>query len=434
MACCRKHFKEKKDDDEFSPCSRWSSKSSMITARELFAGASGPDQDATGTLSIDTDPRAYVCGGSDINGNPLSLCEKYDPNTDTWTAIAPMPEARSGCAGTFVPDYSKTQLETLGYIYVAGGSDGVLDKTDSLFRYNIKQDLWEVMNPLPIPVFNSNLDYLDDIGGPLAQLLIAITGVDLPPCTDSQIIWLVGGKDTEMKTFFVFSNIQGEIVSEWFEGPDLPLFRTNPLVGRVFWRDAGITSFGVSNCASIVICGGRDGRGKIRRDVQLLIRDSRCNWKWIDTENNPSEIPNDILTLAIPMAQGDGGGNLWPETLATGGRLILFGGDPEIQNQGPTQFGQFRFFEGRYQRDPVLGSTKSRKSAWQITTSMPGFRTNFRALPLSQENSSEFGGNRVSRFLVIGGRTQDGVTSRSQLFQLPVPPPWIIIRGNRGDG
>lgn len=30
----------------------------------------------------------YVIGGTDRTGQALKCCEKYDPKTDTWTAIA----------------------------------------------------------------------------------------------------------------------------------------------------------------------------------------------------------------------------------------------------------------------------------------------------------------------------------------------------------
>ena len=179
----------------------------------------------------------------------------------------------------------------------------------------------------------------------------------------------------------------------------MPLFRKAPLIGRTFWRDTGITSFGVSNCASIAVCGGIDSNNMGRREVQLLIRNSDCNWAWIDKNNNPSKIPNDILFLAKSVSNGASGTELFPETLVTGGRLILFGGDPEFNNEGSTQFGQFRFFEGRYQRDPTLPRGEDKKTAWNITTSMPGFRIDFKALPLNQDNPSNFGGRRVSRFL-----------------------------------
>ena len=241
---------------------------------------------------------------------------------------------------------------------------------------------------------------------------------------------MIGGQGTEQQVWFVQLDINGVITSDWALGPDLPLFRQSPLVGRIFWRRQGITSFGVSNCASIAVCGGTDENDKIRREIQLLIRNSDCNWQWVTRDNNPSGIPDDILFLVKPVTNGASAVAPFPETLLTGGRLILFGGDPEFNNGGSTQFGQFRFFEGKYQRDPILSSGNDKKTAWNITTSMPNQRTFFKALPLNQTNESSFGGRRVSRFLCPGGRTSEGVTDRVQLFQLPTPPPWVTVVRN----
>jgi len=414
----------KKSCNDKNICGEWSTRSPMSVARENFAIASGPDKGVTGTvLGIDQDPRVYVFGGLDKNGNSLDSCEKYDPNTDTWSNIASLPQPLGNCNGAFAPDCGKNEALTLGYIYVVGGN------IPKLFQYNIQRDKWNIFE-LPFSVVNAALHYLDDFGGPLAELLIALTGVDFPACSDSQIIWVVGGEGTEQQTWYIESNIRGELVGEWTRGPNLPLFRKSPLIGRVFWRDAGITSYGVSNCASIAVCGGVDRKGKISRDVQLLIRNSQCNWMWIDSSNSSSKIPKNLLTLTIPVSNGAFGTEQWPETLVTGGRPILFGGNPPAAlDEGSVQYAQLRFVGNRYRRDPDLPPGPQSDSAWNTTTNMPGHRTNFKSAPLSQENSSRFGGRRISRFLCVGGLDSNGkVTARSQLFELPVPSPFLVIR------
>ncbi|GAH12729.1 unnamed protein product, partial [marine sediment metagenome] len=154
----------------------------MITARELFAGTSGPDKDGSGPTSVDSDPRVYAIGGN-TNLGPTQLCEKYDPNTDTWEKIEPLPEPLGNCNGSFVPDYGKTTNQVFGYVYVIG------DNKPYIYRYNIKQDKWEVF-PIPFQVSNASLQYLDDIGGPLSELLQAITGTSFPPCSDGKTLWV----------------------------------------------------------------------------------------------------------------------------------------------------------------------------------------------------------------------------------------------------
>lgn len=394
----------------------------MINARTGFGLASGPDQNASGSAQgVNGDPRVYAVGGTGPGG-ALSACEKYDPNTDTWMPIAPLPVALPDCSAAFVPNYAPAAVN-LGYIYVAGG--GVA----SIFQYDIKNDSWTTL-PLPFAPVAVSLQYLDDIGGPLANIFVAATGVDLPPCTDSQILWAVGGQGTEKVTWFVESNESGELVGAWARGPDLPLLRMNPSIGRVFWRDAGITTFGVSNCATIAVCGGNNGTSATT-DVQLLVRNADCNWSWIHRGANPTGIPNDVLTLATAVEQGAFGTEQWPETLVTGGRALVVGGVPSIANEGSVQFAQLRFYDGRLQRDQCLAPQRNNAAtAWNTTTQMPGPRVALRAAPLTQENSSFFGGRRVSRFLCAGGRdaSTNDILDRVQLFQLPVPSAFAILR------
>ena len=55
----------------------------------------------------------YAIGGID-HQDPFRTVERYDPSTDRWVDVAPLPTARSG-AGVGVMD---------GFIYVCGGFDG----------------------------------------------------------------------------------------------------------------------------------------------------------------------------------------------------------------------------------------------------------------------------------------------------------------------
>jgi hypothetical protein len=62
----------------------WITLASMNIAQKNFACVNGPDKDATKTLfGVDQDSWVYAIGENDINGAPLSLCEKYNLNTDT---------------------------------------------------------------------------------------------------------------------------------------------------------------------------------------------------------------------------------------------------------------------------------------------------------------------------------------------------------------
>lgn len=411
MTCgCSKHSKQPS-----LPCGSWSELEPMLEARTNFAGASGPAQDASNALNIDSDPRVYVFGGQGLGGGALDSGELYNPNTNQWTPLPPLPQPLANCSGAFVPDYG-TLNSQLGYIYVAGGG------TDQLYQFNIKTQQWQ-QSQLPAAVTSASVLYLDDVGGPLAQLFLDVSDIELPPCTDSQSLWIVGGVGSEQTVWYHELGQDGLLKGEWYQGPNLPLKRSKPLVGRTFWRDAGITSFGITNCASVIVAGGEDMSGKSTKDVQLLVR-KNCQWRWIHACDNPTDIPSSALKLAVPVSDGGFGTEQWPETLVTGGRPILFGGLPpsaESSDSGSTQYAQFRFVRGRLERDAEAPPANS-QSDWSLSTPMPGLRIGFRAMPLSQDNSSQFGGRRISRFLVVGGSRTDGEElNRVQLFELPVP-------------
>lgn len=411
-------------------CGKWTTKHSMHFKRKNFAAASGPPKNAASSVTgLNQDPRVYVFGGSGEPGSSTSA-EFYNPNTDQWKLleIENFPDLPN-CAAVYVPNYAPNLTDqenvsgALGYIYILGVSP---DNKTTFYQYDIQKNTIEELSAPPLSE-GSVLEFLDDFGGPLAELFIAVTDVDLPACSDSKTIWAIGGKDTLQETYYAEVDLNGKLTTSWIQGPKLPLKRTDPLIGRVFWRDAGVTSFGVSNCASIIVAGGKKENGRASRKIQMLVR-KNCNWKWIWTKDNPTDVPKKLLTLAVPVAEGAFGTEQWPETLVTGGRPILFGGIPpnRTQDAGSVQYAQIRFFDGRYRRDPDLEKGPHSDSLWNITTSMPGNRTFFRSCPLSQENSSDFGGRRISRFLCIGGKEkEDEVLNRVQLFELPVPDPYL---------
>jgi N-acetylneuraminic acid mutarotase len=86
------------------------------------------------------DENIYAIGGR-VNvdfGQNLDANEEYDPETDTWTARAPLPTARSGIAGVVLG----------GHIYIFGGegSEGTFDENEA---YDPQTDTWETLEPMP---------------------------------------------------------------------------------------------------------------------------------------------------------------------------------------------------------------------------------------------------------------------------------------------
>ncbi|GIX76483.1 kelch-like protein 35 [Caerostris extrusa] len=69
-----------------------------------------------------------------------SPCEKYDPATDIWTPVAPLPGSRTQHAGT----------SWRNFFYISGGLDQDV-VLSSVWRLNIDTDQWEVKAPMTTP-------------------------------------------------------------------------------------------------------------------------------------------------------------------------------------------------------------------------------------------------------------------------------------------
>ena len=68
---------------------------------------------------------AYAIGGQDGTEN-LSTVERYDPHTNTWMLVAPLPQ----------PLRFMTSVSYKGKLFVFGG-EGATDVTRSAYRYGI---------------------------------------------------------------------------------------------------------------------------------------------------------------------------------------------------------------------------------------------------------------------------------------------------------
>lgn len=86
------------------------------------------------------DGRTLALGGR-VNGDPafnLAVTEIYDPATDSWTEAAPMPTARSGVASAVLDDR----------VYVFGGETRRIT-FDTVEAYDPAADDWTSLAPMP---------------------------------------------------------------------------------------------------------------------------------------------------------------------------------------------------------------------------------------------------------------------------------------------
>lgn len=85
--------------------------------------------------------RLYAIGGITLT-SPLSSVEEYDPLTNRWRFVAPLPETLHHSAAVVVDDQ----------IYVIGGYRTIkFDETDSVYRYDPRIDRWTPVAPLLSP-------------------------------------------------------------------------------------------------------------------------------------------------------------------------------------------------------------------------------------------------------------------------------------------
>jgi N-acetylneuraminic acid mutarotase len=110
----------------------WTTLAPMNTARQSAGAAGG------------LDGRIYVFGGAGPGPSysALNSVEAYDPTTNTWTAMAPMPTARLQHAAV-------TGLD--GRIYVMGGNNYGCFPYQNVDVYDPPSNTWSTVAPLPIP-------------------------------------------------------------------------------------------------------------------------------------------------------------------------------------------------------------------------------------------------------------------------------------------
>jgi N-acetylneuraminic acid mutarotase len=92
--------------------------------------------------------KVYVIGGrfgGGVGSEMTNVVEVFDPASGTWSSAAPMPTVRAGING----------IAARGCIYVFGGEGNDADPRGVFAEnevYNPKTDTWQSLEPLPTPV------------------------------------------------------------------------------------------------------------------------------------------------------------------------------------------------------------------------------------------------------------------------------------------
>jgi N-acetylneuraminic acid mutarotase len=188
---------------------------------------------AVAAKGVDGRVRIYALGGRDRSkpGNGLNTVEAYDPDKDTWTAMAPMPVHVHGHAATLGPD---------GRIYVLGGTNDHVFFTDMLQIYDPVKDTWILGTPMP---YGQECAMATFTSGPNGEILI------------------FAGWDTHKRPVnrAVAYNPRTQ---KWRSLPKVPAARAAGGVVTVEDKDG---------CAHVYVLGGtgEDGSGKIHPRVPI---------------------------------------------------------------------------------------------------------------------------------------------------------------------
>jgi N-acetylneuraminic acid mutarotase len=111
----------------------WTTMEPMPTARSSFGVAV-------------VDGKIYAIGGFNGSNNYLAVNEMYDPETDTWTIKTAMPTARH----EFATAVHQDKIYVIGGVFAANSPD-FSGYTGVNEVYDPSTDTWETMEPMPTP-------------------------------------------------------------------------------------------------------------------------------------------------------------------------------------------------------------------------------------------------------------------------------------------
>ena len=153
-----------------TPALVWVDQPSMPTARYNMG------------VAATNDGKIYVVGGDNWSCTPLNNLEVYNPSTNSWSVLSPMPTSRWGVRSAALD----------GKIYAIGGfSVGCGEQlVGTVEVYDPTNDTWETRSPLPAPRANMGIvaangkiysmgGISDNVGG------VASTVDEYDPLTDT---------------------------------------------------------------------------------------------------------------------------------------------------------------------------------------------------------------------------------------------------------
>lgn len=200
------------------------SPSDPLSHWEAAASLSVPRQDlAVAALDPIGGAFAYALGGRDATGAVLSLVERYDMGNDAWEVVEPLP----------VPMFSANAAASEGKIWVLGFLDADGNADGRVFYYTPEADLWSEGTPMP-----SGTERGASAAGENNSQIFVGGGLRS------------GAPTADFSMFLVGTGMSGS----WVVLPDLPEPRSEPAGGAT---------------EVFLVAGGRGPTGEITRDTFL---------------------------------------------------------------------------------------------------------------------------------------------------------------------
>lgn len=228
---------------------KWLPRASMNVQRALFSMAS-------------MDGTVYVTGGCNADGT-LDSAECYDPTTNSWRFIAPLPK----------PIKQHCSAAVLGRLYCIGGESN--DQTlDTVHCYNPRQDSWDTVASMILPRSCAGVGVLN------------------------REIYVIGGNvakdDRDPENMLKSVEIYNPDENEWHFGPELP-------EGRMSYQV-------VSNNGTLFIFGGESGQETLQDNATTSSKVYKLDLQknaWVEDTRQWPDLKHPFYCVVARMSKKD---------------------------------------------------------------------------------------------------------------------------------
>jgi hypothetical protein len=148
----------------------WTTLPPLPTARAFVAAAAAPCPPGQAGTCV------YAIGGYDATGTTIGRVEAYNPRTNAWSTLPPLPTARDSLATAAAP-CPAGQAGTC--VYAIGGYDTVGNFVNTVEAYNPRTNAWSTLTAMTT-----------------AREALTAAAAPCPPSQAGTCLYAVGGLDT----------------------------------------------------------------------------------------------------------------------------------------------------------------------------------------------------------------------------------------------